>query len=57
MGAIPTVKVCDGKAYKVINECDFDPDVHKLFELKPRRRQAKTAKPKSTAGQAKPSEP
>jgi hypothetical protein len=35
MGAIPTVRIVSGSVdgYTVINESDFDPDVHQLYEV------------------------
>jgi hypothetical protein len=32
---IPTVRVKSGDSYAIINESDFDPSVHELFEAPP----------------------
>ncbi|MEM9805949.1 MAG: hypothetical protein AAF959_11760 [Cyanobacteria bacterium P01_D01_bin.56] len=35
MAVLPTVKVALGDDYMIINEHDFDPNVHTLFDVKP----------------------
>jgi hypothetical protein len=39
---IPTVKIKSGNSYALINEADFDPKKHKLFE------EPKPVKPKAS---------
>lgn len=34
----PTVKIKHGSDYAIINESDFDPDVHELFDAKPAKK-------------------
>jgi len=42
MGRIETVKVVNGKGFKIINKSDFDPKIDKKYPLK--RAAAKTKK-------------
>ena len=52
MAVLPTVKVALGDSYMIINESDFDPSIHKLFEAPPQS----TPRPASSSSPA-PTDP
>lgn len=44
---VPTVKIKHKDGYAIINESDFDPDKHELFDAKPK----KSGRPRKVKGE------
>jgi hypothetical protein len=46
MAIIPTVRIKHGERGKIINECDFDPAKHELFDAPAKPQPAKRGRKK-----------